>query len=87
MQSFEYTHELAWNLLRDYLRDQRTQDIYGSRDATRIAFSVGLIEDGDSWMDMIKDRNQTSHTYNKVTAKAIAEKITTRFGKKSTKEL
>ncbi|MFM7574693.1 MAG: HI0074 family nucleotidyltransferase substrate-binding subunit [Snowella sp.] len=87
MQSFEYTHELAWNLLRDYLRDQRTQDIYGSRDATRIAFSVDLIEDGDSWMDMIKDCTHTSHTYNKVTAKAIAEKITTRFGKKSTKEL
>ncbi len=72
---------------KPYLRDQGTQDIYGSRDATRIAFSVGLIEDGDSWMDMIKDCNQTSHTYNKVTAKAIAENITTRFGKKSTKEL
>lgn len=79
IQSFEYTHELAWNLLRDYLRDQGTQDIYGARDATRIAFSVGLIEDGESWMNMIKDRNQTSHTYNKVTAKAIAENITTRF--------
>ena len=50
-----------------------------TRDATRIAFSVGLIEDGESWMNMIKDRNQTSHTYNKVTAKAIAENITTRF--------
>lgn len=79
IQAFEYTHELAWNLLRDYLRDQGTQNIHGSRDATRIAFSVGLIEDGESWMDMIKDRNQTSHTYNQATAKAIAENITTRF--------
>ena len=50
-----------------------------TRDATRIAFSVGLIEDGESWMNMIKDRNQTNYTYNKVTAKAIAENITTRF--------
>ncbi len=48
IQSFEYTHELAWNLLRDYLFYQGNQNIHGSRDATRIAFSVGLIEDADN---------------------------------------
>jgi nucleotidyltransferase substrate binding protein (TIGR01987 family) len=73
------THELAWKLLQDYLREQGTQNIHGSRDATRMAFSIGLIEDGESWMDMIKDRNQTSHTYNQDTAKAIADNIMMRF--------
>lgn len=79
IQAFEYTHELAWNVLRDYLLEKGHQDIYGSRDATRMAFKLGLIEDGDSWMDMIRDRNRTSHTYNQETAQAIAENIKQRF--------
>jgi len=79
IQAFEYTHELAWNVLRDYLREQGNPDIYGSRDATREAFKLELIEDGDSWMDMIRDHNRTTHTYNQETAQAIAANITGRF--------
>lgn len=79
IQAFEYTHELAWNMLRDYLREQGNQALHGSRDATREAFKLELIDDGDSWMDMIKDRNQTSHTYNEATAKAIVANITDRY--------
>lgn len=79
IQAFEYTHELAWNVLRDYLLEKGHQDIYGSRDATRVAFKLGLIDDGDSWMDMMRDRNRTSHTYNQETAQAIAQNIKQRF--------
>lgn len=79
IQAFKYTHELAWNVLKDYLQYQGNQNIYGSRDATRLAFNLGLIEDGGSWMDMIKERNRTSHTYNQATAQAIAENIKGRF--------
>ena len=79
IKAFEYTHELAWNVLRDYLREKGNQDIHGSRDATREAFKLGLIQDGDSWMDMIKDRNRTVHTYNEDTAREIAFNIVDRF--------
>ncbi len=79
IQAFEYTHELAWNVLRDYLRAQGNAGIHGSRDATREAFKLDLIQDGDVWMDMIQDRNRTSHTYNKATADLIAENITKRY--------
>lgn len=79
IQAFEYTHELAWNVLRDYLREQGNSAIHGSRDATREAFKLGLIENGEAWMDMIKDRNRTSHTYNQATADHIASNITERF--------
>jgi nucleotidyltransferase substrate binding protein (TIGR01987 family) len=79
IQAFEYTHELAWNVLKDYLQDQGIQNITGSKDSVRAAFRVGLIEDGESWMDMIKDRNQTVHTYNEATAEAIITNIQTRF--------
>jgi nucleotidyltransferase substrate binding protein (TIGR01987 family) len=79
IQAFEYTHELAWKLLKEFLSEQGTQDMYGSKDATRAAFSLGLIEDGDHWMEMIKDRNRTSHTYNKETAQEIASNIVEHF--------
>jgi nucleotidyltransferase substrate binding protein (TIGR01987 family) len=79
IQAFEYTHELAWNVLKDYLQEQGIQNITGSKDSVRSAFKVGLIEDGESWMDMIKDRNQTVHTYNEATAEAIITNIQTRF--------
>lgn len=35
IQSFEYTHELSWNVLRDYLKDQGTQQLFGSKDSVR----------------------------------------------------
>jgi nucleotidyltransferase substrate binding protein (TIGR01987 family) len=79
IQAFEYTHELAWNTLKDYLQAKGNQAIHGSRDATRAAFKLDIIQDGETWMDMIKDRNQTSHTYNEDTAKRIVSNIRTRF--------
>lgn len=71
IQAFEYTHELAWKTLRDFLEDRGNKDMYGSRDATKVAFSFGLIEEGAIWMEMIKSRNLTSHTYNEEIADDI----------------
>jgi nucleotidyltransferase substrate binding protein (TIGR01987 family) len=76
IQSFEYTHELSWNVLRDYLKDQGTQQLYGSKDTVRAAFAVGLIQDGETWMEMIRDRNHSSHTYNLEVATAIVGRVT-----------
>ena len=75
IQAFEFTHELAWNVIRDYFIYQGDASITGSRDATRAAFEVQLIEDGDGWMEMIKSRNQSSHTYNRPTADAVVAAI------------
>jgi len=75
IQRFEYTHELAWNVMKDFLEASGNVGLYGSRDATREALSKGLLENGDIWMDMIKSRNKTSHTYNEETAEEIYKKI------------
>lgn len=75
IQAFEFTHELAWNVMKDYFEYQGTTSMTGSRDATREAFQRGIIQNGDSWMEMIKYRNQTTHTYNKATAEEIVKKI------------
>ena len=64
IQGFEYTHELAWKTLKDFLEAQDTVNLYGSRDTTRAAFRNGLIENGETWMDMVDKRNLTSHTYD-----------------------
>jgi nucleotidyltransferase substrate binding protein (TIGR01987 family) len=79
IQGFEFTHELAWNVLKDYLEEQGVIGIIGSKNATREAFKNGLISDGESWMDMIKARNLTSHTYNIDIAGSIAKDILSRF--------
>ena len=73
IQGFEYTHELAWNTLKDFLEEQGTQNLYGSRDTTRAAFGAGLIKNGEIWMAMIQSRNLT--TYNESTAAQIAKDI------------
>lgn len=79
IQFFEFTHELAWNVLKDFLTLQGAGPLFGSKDTTREAFNKGLISNGDSWMDMIESRNQTSHTYNKKTAEEIVAKIRSQY--------
>lgn len=80
IQSFEMAHELAWNVLKDYLEEQGgTTGLLGSKDSTREAFKRGLIDDGEIWMDMIKSRNLTSHVYDETTARQIVEEICGRF--------
>ena len=76
IQAFEFTHELAWNMLKDFLEARGTTvKIYGSRDATREAFAAGLMENGEAWMKMIEHRNESSHTYNEKIAAAIVAAI------------
>jgi nucleotidyltransferase substrate binding protein (TIGR01987 family) len=75
IQAFEFTHELAWNTLKDFLEEQGVHDLYGSRDTTREAFKTGLIVNGEAWMNMIQSRNLTSHTYEEATAKEIVSAV------------
>lgn len=75
IQAFEYTHELAWNTMKDYFEYQGDSSIRGSRDATRAAFKAEMITNGEDWMDMIRSRNKTSDTYNQETADEIFKAI------------
>lgn len=79
IQCFEYTHELAWKTLKDFLEAQGSTEIFGSRDATREAFKLGLLSDGEIWMEMIKSRNLTSHIYDEATVNEIASIIIDKY--------
>ncbi len=75
IQAFEFTHELGWNVLKDYIEYTGGQTLIGSKDTTREAFQKQLITDGNAWMEMIKNRNLSSHTYNEDTSKMIVNNI------------
>ncbi len=75
VKAFEYTYELAWTTLKDFLEYKGQTGLYGSRDVIRKAFELGLVEDGEGWMDMLKSRNLTSHTYNEETAEQICRAV------------
>lgn len=79
IQGFEFTHELAWNVMKDYLEEQGFVGVIGSKNATRQAFKNSLIEDGEVWMEMINARNISSHTYDTAVAEKIVNQILHQF--------
>ena len=74
IQRFEYTHELAWKVMKDYAEYQGYTDVRGSRDAIRKALEMNLIDD-KRWMDTIEDRNLTVHNYDNEIASEIYNNI------------
>ena len=79
IQGFEFTHELAWKTLKDFLEYRGISGVIGSRDAARVAFREGLVTEGFVWMEMIKSRNLTSHTYREEVANDIARKVVDQY--------
>lgn len=79
VQRFEFTHELAWKVLKDYLLYEGIQNVTGSCSATREAFKMGLISEGQKWMEMIESRNNTLHTYNENILKVEYDKIINQY--------
>lgn len=75
IKAFEYTYELAWNTLKDYLEYQGILNMAGSRDVIREAYKANLIANGEEWMSMLVSRNLTSHSYNEETADEIAKAV------------
>ena len=79
IQGFEFTFELAWNVMKDFLEEHGITGIIGSKDAVRHAFNKDLIEDGQIWMDMIKSRNLAAHSYDEETAEKLLKEIISIF--------
>ena len=65
IQRFEYTFELGWNTLKDRMEyDGLVMDSVTPRSVIRTAAAAGLIADGQTWIDMLDDRRNTSHRYD-----------------------
>jgi nucleotidyltransferase substrate binding protein (TIGR01987 family) len=74
IKAFEFTHELAWKVMKDFAIYQGNNQIMGSRDATREAFKNEMVIDGEGWMEMIKDRNRAVHTYDEESAIVLIDR-------------
>jgi nucleotidyltransferase substrate binding protein (TIGR01987 family) len=75
IQSFEFTFELAWKTLKDYLESQSVA-VQFPRDTIKQAFHYHLVADGDVWMDMLGRRNLMAHTYDEAAANEAIRHIT-----------
>jgi nucleotidyltransferase substrate binding protein (TIGR01987 family) len=63
IQCFEYTFELAWKTMKDYL-GQEGFDVNSPRSAIQTAFQMQLIADGQTWIDALDKRDLMAHTYD-----------------------
>lgn len=79
IQAFEYTYELGWNTLSDFYKEQGVEGLQGSRDAIQLAFKRGLVSDGAGWIDMLRDRDRSSLTYDRDIASQIVKNIRDRY--------
>jgi nucleotidyltransferase substrate binding protein (TIGR01987 family) len=79
IKAFEYTYELAWNTVKDFYESKGETDIQGSKDAFRLAFQRGLVQDGKYLMEAVKSRQLTTHTYNESFADKIFSYIKNRY--------
>ncbi len=78
IQCFEYTFELSWKTLKDYLEFEG-YDVKTPRETIKKAFQTGMIEDGNVWLDALEKRNIMSHTYNENTTKQTEQLIKTKY--------
>ena len=63
IQCFEYTFELGWKTLKDYL-ENGGEEVATPRAAIQLAFRAGIIKDGHTWIDALQKRNFLAHSYN-----------------------
>lgn len=74
IQFFEMSFELAWKVLKDYLEGEGFT-VESPRDTVKQAFQAGLLDNGHVWIEALKDRNLTVHTYEERIAVAVEQKI------------
>ena len=76
IQRFEYTWELSWKLLKDYLESKGVvlQTITPS-ETIKAAYAAKIIENGEGWMEALEARNRMSHTYDAKTFERIIADI------------
>lgn len=75
IQRFEFCTELAWKTMREYLLDQGYTNINSPKEVIKQAFAFGMIDDQNAWVELLNDRNLTSHVYDEATAAAIFARI------------
>ena len=74
VQRFEYTFELSWKTVKDYLESKGVATQFPG-EAVKEAFASGVLADGEAWIDMLDNRNLMSHTYQEEVFREVVDKI------------
>lgn len=74
IQRFEFTFELTWKFLKDYFFE-RGLNLNYPKEIIQEAFNANLINNENTWINMLRDRNMTSHTYDEKLADEIFFRI------------
>ena len=80
IQIYEFTFELAWKTIKDYL-EEKGVSVKFPRDTIKEGFRYEILEDGDLWIDMLEKRNLMSHAYDEEKAEIAYKLITNEFYK------
>ena len=75
IKRFEFSYEMAWKLMMSYEKENGITELLGSKDVVRQAYRMSLIENGEAWLEMIDDRNKTSHLYDEEMAADVIDEI------------
>ncbi len=78
IQRFEYTFELAWKTLKDYL-EEKNVDAKFPREVIKQSFKYEIINKGDIWLEMLEQRNLMAHTYEEKIFKNVVNKISQEY--------
>lgn len=70
IKRFEFCFELSWKLMQAILQENGLE-AYGPKGSIREAARLGLIDNPKIWLELLKARNLTSHTYEEKTAKIV----------------
>lgn len=81
IKRFEFTFELAWKTLQDRLNDEGYIDIKGPKPVIKQSFQDGTITNGQEWIEMLTDRNSSTHLYDESAAQEIFDRIQTNWFK------
>lgn len=79
IQRFEFVTELSWKLMKKYLDENLVLEVYSPRSVIKESYKQNLIENGELWLDILEDRNLTSHTYDENTANRIKDNIVNKY--------
>jgi len=79
VQTFEFTYELSWKVMKDFMQYNGVKDISLPREIIKKAFQHEIIQDGQTWVNMLEDRNIMSHTYNEENAKQAMKHISEHY--------
>lgn len=80
IQRFEYSWELAWKVLKDYLQASGVAfKTITPASVIKAAFQAGLIDNGEDWMDALDARNKMSHVYDLEVFEKVVADVSLRF--------